>query len=426
MPRPRRFLLLLLTAAAAAALIVPFGANARGGSDARPVAKAAQDVTGWDQTAASFRGRNGERFTANCPSYGSLRSVWGTDIYTDDSGICSAAVHVGVISLAGGGLVTFEIRPGEAAYTASTRNRVTSSAYGAWSGSFVIVTAVPTYPGIGDGGSGWTANAAQFRNWYGAIFEFDCPPNGTASTVWGTNIYTDDSSVCTAAVHGGLITLKKGGKVKIQIREGLTAYRASTRNGIRTNSYPAWPASFIVVDAPDGPETPEGYATGDVLVNGKPFSYGPVRYGSTVDVTRGTLTLTAAKVGSILTNGNGTEPAKFKLNKIAQRVRRKRVLSAELALVNGDFQAACGSGGDARASQKSSKVVRSLWANGKGRFRTKGRYSVATIRGTKWQTTDQCDGTLTTVAEGSVVVRDVPRKRNVIVRAGRTYLAQAR
>jgi hypothetical protein len=421
MARPRLFLLLLLVTAAAIGLTVP---AAGAGSSTRPVAQAAQDVSGWDQTATAFRGRNGERFTASCPSYGTLRSVWGTDIYTDDSGVCAAAVHVGVISLAGGGLVTFEIRPGEAAYTGSTRNRVTSSSYPAWSGSFVIVTATPTYPGIGDGGSGWTANAAQFRNWPGAIFEYDCPPNGTADTVWGTNIYTDDSSVCTAAVHGGLITLKKGGKVKIQMREGLTAYRSSTRNGIKTQPYPAWPASFIVVDAPDGPETPEGYATGEVLVNGQPFAYGPVRYGSTVDVTRGTLTLTAAKVGSILTNGNGTEPAKFKLNKIAQRVRRKRVLSAELALVNGDFNTACAPGA-ARAAQKSSKAVRSLWASGKGRFRTKGRYSVASIRGTKWQTTDQCDGTLTAVTEGSVVVRDVPRKRNVIVRAGRTYLAKA-
>ena len=66
-----------------------------------------------------------------------------------------------------------------------------------------------------------------------------------------------------------------------------------------------------------------------------------------------------------------------------------------------------------------------LWAEGKGRFRTKGRYASATIRGTKWQTTDQCDGTLTTVTEGAVSVNDLRLKKVVAVRAGSSYLAQA-
>jgi len=33
---------------------------------------------------------------------------------------------------------------------------------------------------------------------------------------------------------------------------------------------------------------------------------------------------------------------------------------------------------------------------GGGRFRTRGRYSSATVRGTDWTVTDRCDGTLTT------------------------------
>ena len=71
------------------------------------------------------------------------------------------------------------------------------------------------------------------------------------------------------------------------------------------------------------------------------------------------------------------------------------------------------------------KVVRSLWSSGKGRFRTKGKYASATIRGTKWQTTDQCDGTLTSVLEGSVLVRDIRLKKNAVVKAGGSYLAKA-
>jgi hypothetical protein len=50
---------------------------------------------------------------------------------------------------------------------------------------------------------------------------------------------------------------------------------------------------------------------------------------------------------------------------------------------------------------------------------------VATVRGTLWATEDTCAGTLTTVREGSVTVRDLHRHRNVIVRAGHRYLARS-
>jgi hypothetical protein len=47
------------------------------------------------------------------------------------------------------------------------------------------------------------------------------------------------------------------------------------------------------------------------------------------------------------------------------------------------------------------------------------------VRGTVWTTTDRCDGTLTTVRKGRVTVRDFRRRRSVVVRAGRSYLARA-
>jgi uncharacterized delta-60 repeat protein len=50
-----------------------------------------------------------------------------------------------------------------------------------------------------------------------------------------------------------------------------------------------------------------------------------------------------------------------------------------------------------------SKIPRSsgnrrLWGNGRGKFRTRGRYGAATVRGTKWLTDDRCDGTLVRVS----------------------------
>ena len=292
----------------------------------------------------------------------------------------------------------------------------------------MIVSAVPQDPGVAPvtapaGTDPWRLTANQYRAFVGAQYEYNCPAKGTPAGVWGADIYTDDSSVCTAAVHAGLITLAKGGEVTIQMVDGQPSYRKSTRNGIRTNAYPAWPGSFVVVNAPGGPDDVDAVATGDVTVNGKPFTSGRVKYGSTIDVTRGTLQITATGVGRVLTFGDGADVARYKLNKIVDKVGRKKRVTAELALSGGDFTG-CSAAARAAAGP-AGKVVRSLWSQGKGRFRTKGKYASASIRGTKWQTTDQCDGTLTTVTEGVVAVRDIPLKKNVVVSAGGSYLAKA-
>jgi LCCL domain len=86
--------------------------------------------------ATNQRGKNGQQFSYTCPANITLNSVWGTDTYTDDSRICSAAIHAGKITQAGGGLVTIEIAPGQASYVGSSRNGVTSSNYGSWIGSY--------------------------------------------------------------------------------------------------------------------------------------------------------------------------------------------------------------------------------------------------------------------------------------------------
>jgi hypothetical protein len=71
-------------------------------------------------------------------------------------------------------------------------------------------------------------------------------------------------------------------------------------------------------------------------------------------------------------------------------------------------------------------VVRRVRGRARGRYRTRGRYSAATVRGTTWTVTDRCDGTLTSVSSGVVVVHDNRKRRNITVRAHRSYLARAR
>jgi streptogramin lyase len=78
------------------------------------------------------------------------------------------------------------------------------------------------------------------------------------------------------------------------------------------------------------------------------------------------------------------------------------------------------------ASASRTRPVRRLWGRDHGgSFRTHGRHSQATVRGTRWLTVDRCDGTLTRVTKGAVAVRDFRRHRTVLVRAGHSYLARA-
>lgn len=81
----------------------------------------------------------------------------------------------------------------------------------------------------------------------GMRFAYACPSiTGTApGSVWGTDTYTNDSSVCTAGVHAGRVTTLRGGSVTIEMRPGQSSYLGSSRNGVTSLSYGAWGCSFV-------------------------------------------------------------------------------------------------------------------------------------------------------------------------------------
>jgi hypothetical protein len=86
----------------------------------------------------------------------------------------------------------------------------------------------------------------------------------------------------------------------------------------------------------------------------------------------------------------------------------------------------------ARKSQNVSAArTRRLFGRGRGRFRTRGRRSSATVRGTAWVQKDSCRGTLTVVRQGTVVVKDVAKRKPIVLRASgpkkkRRYFARAK
>ena len=70
-------------------------------------------------------------------------SLWGTDTYTTDSTLASAAVHAGVLKPGEKGVVKVTIMPGEPSYQGATRNGVSSSPWGAWKCSFSVEKYAP-------------------------------------------------------------------------------------------------------------------------------------------------------------------------------------------------------------------------------------------------------------------------------------------
>jgi hypothetical protein len=142
--------------------------------------------------------------------------------------------------------------------------------------------------------------------------------------------------------------------------------------------------------------------------------------GWTFDVTKGRVSLTTAA------NSRGDLQTTQAYEGFFTALQATGSPVTDLVLRSGDFDAICGSGGvDIARASASTKSVRHLWASGKGKFRTKGRFAAAAVRGTEWETDDRCDGTLIRVKTGAVSVFDQVKQQTVIVRAGKSYLAQA-
>ncbi|HEY1275377.1 MAG TPA: choice-of-anchor Q domain-containing protein [Thermoleophilaceae bacterium] len=148
----------------------------------------------------------------------------------------------------------------------------------------------------------------------------------------------------------------------------------------------------------------------------------PIR--SLVDARSGTARLTTARTTDEANIQDG-EFSKGVFQVLQRRKKRDKGLTT-LQMKGGNFSRCLHRSGKGASAAKLRKPIRRLRANAHGRFRTRGRHSAATVRGTIFTVTDRCDGTLTTVKRGRVAVRDFRRKKTIIVRAGKSYLARAR
>ena len=134
--------------------------------------------------------------------------------------------------------------------------------------------------------------------------------------------------------------------------------------------------------------------------------------GSEIDARKGTVELV-----SVAKDGGAPQTAKFSegIFKVTQ--------SGGVTVLTLTEKLSCTPArGAAAAAKKVTK--RRLWGDGKGRFRTKGKHSAATVVGTKWLVEDTCDRHPDAGRPGQGSVRDFVKKKTVNVRAGGRYTAR--
>ncbi len=154
-----------------------------------------------------------------------------------------------------------------------------------------------------------------------------------------------------------------------------------------------------------------------------------IRTGTQIDALHGSLELVAT-VAKHKTEHGVFGGAVFKLTQLGKGALKglTTLTLVENPFKGGPSYSLCRKGktaGDASAAAVSSRVLQLLHASAHGKFRTSGKYSAATVRGTKWTVADRCDGTLTHDITDSVAVNDFVQHRTIILHAGQSYLALA-
>jgi hypothetical protein len=195
---------------------------------------------------AQWRGRVGESYF--CELTGAIGgSVWGTDVYTDDSDLQAAAVHAGALKVDETGVVKITICAPLESYPSSERNGVAAREWGAWDGAYTIERAkdaeLPPAP-MDDGAA--IANPGTLTTLAkrpGDVFLIALTGVG-GRPVWGTDVYTTDSDLATAAVHAGIVKMDERCVVKVIVADGQGEYSGSTRNDITSSPWGSYSLSY--------------------------------------------------------------------------------------------------------------------------------------------------------------------------------------
>jgi hypothetical protein len=82
-------------------------------------------------------------------------------------------------------------------------------------------------------------NMSSFQPQVGKAFVFQVTglAPGAAHRLWGTGVYTHDSTLAAAAVHAGVLRSGEAGQVRVTVVGPQPAYVGSTQNGFTSSAY---------------------------------------------------------------------------------------------------------------------------------------------------------------------------------------------
>jgi hypothetical protein len=409
--RPSRIVRAASTLAAACAVAAALPGVASAGLSVAVTTASPKDIT---TTTATLRAN-----VLLSALGGSIGFQYGT---TSGYGLDSASVSTGLLGAAQEILVPVTgLRPST---TYHVRAAVTSGLLPTYGADVTFTTGTPAAPPVDtdDSGSGTGSGTS-----------------GSGSS--GSGSGTSGSGTSGSGTSGS--GTKSGGSKTTSGTKTTTKTTASSDGTDDTpgNASPAEPTATVAPTPALGKTVGLEALDGDVSIispSGAVVDLSVARAlptGTIVDTTNGTVELTTA-----LDRKGNTQVGRFwgGVFQIRQSPGAKGL--TELVLTGGDFSSCTATAARVRAktsavataakakkkkAKAAAKPSRSLWgSDNHGRFQTRGRGSVATVRGTQWFTQDTCDGTLTRVVKGTVSVLDLHRKHATTVRHGHEYLAR--
>jgi hypothetical protein len=86
----------------------------------------------------------------------------------------------------------------------------------------------------------------KFQGEVGKVFAFRVT-GAVGGTVWGSDVYTSDSPLATAAVHAGVLAVGQTGTVKVRVVPPPPSFTGTTRNGVTTSNYGPYQGAYQIV-----------------------------------------------------------------------------------------------------------------------------------------------------------------------------------
>ena len=157
-------------------------------------------------------------------------NIFGTIVYTLDSPICKAAIHSGILKEQGGKII-IKLVSGLKYYMGSMQYGIQSVGISKSTLAYIIENAPP----VSIISCKETASNIIFSGPIGMKFLVKCPVDCSkiSHNVFGSNIYSGDSSICQSAIHFGALN-DRGGEVNFVIEKGEKLYYGKRSFGIES------------------------------------------------------------------------------------------------------------------------------------------------------------------------------------------------